>query len=121
MVKDVYIDCEKWQKVIGIILWSATTFGLAWGEYCIVSYIQTDKFDACILSYSELTRDENGRVVSTTCADPSAWRVFDPAAIVGLIFGSAANFFNTLFIWRVINSHYGLVRFHCGKKPGVNL
>lgn len=110
MTRIQYIDCKKWERIIGITLWSLATIGLFYGLYALVSYSLTQSaFRTCIEYYS------NGITVNTTCQVYSGIDVF--AVIFAYALALLGNVGNVCSIWYVLNSHYRWLEIKCGSKP----
>lgn len=102
MTRIQYIDCSKWQKVLGIILWCGATIGLGVAIYGLVTYTYIEENESCYKKSAELIN----------CVSDDGILV-----IVMWIVSLLANGGNIFGIYYVVNNHYKFIEFRCGKKP----
>lgn len=99
MTKTYIVDCDKWQKVIGITLWVGATIGLTYGlVYVLVSWLPSN-FQVC-------TTDTYFEHSYTTCN-------LDVGRVFLLFVAAVANLINGIVIWIVLNGHYEWIEIRC--------
>lgn len=102
-----YIDCSKWKKVIGIVLWIGATIGLGFGIYYMNSFSYVEDDETC---FKMSENNQGGSVISCSGDEGKTFYLVWSLLIV-------ANGLNSFVIWHCLNNHYKWLEIRCGKKP----
>lgn len=100
MTKVIGINCHKWLRIIGIILWSGATIGLGVGEYFGYDHLINGDPNSC---------HEDIKSWQNLCIQNSK----DP---IGITLVSIVNIGNITGMWLVINNKYKFVEIKCLSK-----
>lgn len=111
MTRIQYIDCSKWKKVIGIILWIGATFGVGFGAY----FMYENSFylpNSSCFKFKQFDSSNNSYYDNTACSG-------DSGALLAFLWTLIllANGGNAFMIYHTLNEHYRWIEFRCGKKP----
>lgn len=107
-----YVDCEKWQKIIGISLWIAVSIAIGYAVYFTIGLYGTEKY-GLYLDQNKIVGPNSdhpfGDIITTTVPDYGTQLVCIAVAIF-------MNIVNYSFVWRTLNRHYKWLEIKCGKK-----
>lgn len=115
MTHVAYINCEKWQKIIGITLWIGATIGLALG----VCYGFEGTFNPLkvppippIDNDTQTIQDFNNQLIAHG-------KAIDTNVNNVLLFAlsTAGTILNSSVILYVVNAKYSWIEIRCGVKP----
>ena len=100
MTKVIGINCHKWLKIIGIVLWSGATIGLGIGEYVayIYAFVGVAYFPDDVCKMKEYMNDSN-----CSKMEDQRW----------LVLSSIVNIGNIIGMWLVINDKYKFFELKC--------
>lgn len=105
------INCSKWKTILGIVLWSGATIGLALVMLNVSTHISMNDQLTCFYDKDKNIRDGN----NVHCYNDGG--IMFAFLWLLVLLGNGGN---ALAIWYVINRHFNLLKVECTKNEKKN-